>query len=226
MAIESTNREAMLTAVRSALAHVPGTALPEAAPLSLAARSAKDLIQQFTENASAAGVQVGMATDPSTASATIHRWLNEVAAPEFLYVASPLINKLRLSQNGVPGRAVPLQQMDAEESRTLLLKTPVGLNEAAAGISDTGTLVEFSGKDKSRLISLLPPTHISILPAARIYLDLRLWLQSLGISPGDRLPSGLTLITGPSRSADIEQSLTIGVHGPGKVYVLILDLHE
>jgi len=93
----------------------------------------------------------------------------------------------------------------------------VGITGADYGLADTGTLVMLSSAQRGRLLSLLPPLHIVILPQERILPDLASFLAS-----GPPASSAVIFITGPSKTADIEQRLTTGVHGPGQIYVVIV----
>jgi L-lactate dehydrogenase complex protein LldG len=93
----------------------------------------------------------------------------------------------------------------------------VGVSRAAYGLADTGSVVLAAGPDEPRARSLLPPVHVTILDAERILPGLpELFAQLRG-----ELPSALAIVTGPSRSADIEQKLVLGVHGPGEVHIVI-----
>jgi L-lactate dehydrogenase complex protein LldG len=94
----------------------------------------------------------------------------------------------------------------------------VGVSRAAYGLADTGSVVLAAGPDEPRARSLLPPVHVTILEAARILPG----LPELFAELGGELPSALAIVTGPSRSADIEQKLVVGVHGPGEVHVVLL----
>jgi L-lactate dehydrogenase complex protein LldG len=91
----------------------------------------------------------------------------------------------------------------------------VGLTGALAGAAETGTLVLPAGPGRSPLASLLPEIHLALLPydAIRPSLVEVLNLEAL------KTASSVALISGPSRTADIEMTLTIGVHGPGEVHV-------
>jgi L-lactate dehydrogenase complex protein LldG len=91
-------------------------------------------------------------------------------------------------------------------------------SQAFYGLADTGSVVLASGPEEPRARSLLPEVHVSLLAEERILPD----LEALFAALGRDLPSALAIVTGPSRSADIEQSLTVGVHGPGEVHVVLL----
>ncbi|HEX6285358.1 MAG TPA: LUD domain-containing protein [Pyrinomonadaceae bacterium] len=100
-----------------------------------------------------------------------------------------------------------------------LFNFEVGITRAQAGIAETGTLVLDSSVERNRLVSLVPPVHIAILNASQIYATLDETLAALQ-SSGELSPA-ITFITGPSRTADIELTLTVGVHGPQELYVIV-----
>ena len=96
----------------------------------------------------------------------------------------------------------------------------VGITTAQAAIAETGTLVLDSAAERNRLVSLVPPIHIAMLDASRIYATLGETLEAL--QAGGEVSPAITFITGPSRTADIELTLTIGVHGPQELYVIVI----
>jgi L-lactate utilization protein LutC len=96
----------------------------------------------------------------------------------------------------------------------------LGVTSAVAAIATTGTLVQDSTIAGGRSASLLPPAHLCVLPASRIVASSADVLRGLG--DGRDLPSNIVLITGPSRSGDIEQIMTLGVHGPLAVEIAVL----
>ena len=96
----------------------------------------------------------------------------------------------------------------------------VGITTAQAAIAETGTLVLDAARERHRLISLVPPVHIAIVDAAKIYQTLGETLSVLHKSR-DEVSATITFITGPSRTADIELTLAIGVHGPQELHVII-----
>ena len=107
----------------------------------------------------------------------------------------------------------------SELSKQDLFKVEVGITRAQAGIAETGTLVLDSSVERNRLVSLVPPVHIAILDASQIYMTLGETLAAL--QSGEEVSPAITFITGPSRTADIELTLAIGVHGPQELYVIV-----
>ncbi len=94
------------------------------------------------------------------------------------------------------------------------------MSEALYGLADTGSVVLAASVAEPRSRSLLPFVHVSILREDRILPG----LDELFAAIGAELPSALAIVTGPSRSADIEQRLAVGVHGPGEVHVVLVPL--
>jgi L-lactate dehydrogenase complex protein LldG len=95
----------------------------------------------------------------------------------------------------------------------------IGLTGAQGGLADTGSLALVSGPGRGRLASLLPPVHIAILSKRNIYPSLPPFLAANPDVTVDS--SNLVFISGPSRTGDIEMTLSMGVHGPGEVHVII-----
>lgn len=96
----------------------------------------------------------------------------------------------------------------------------VGLTGAHAGLADTGSVVVISGPGRGRIASLLPPTHIAVVRAEQLY-------PSLGPFLADNpdvveIGANMVVITGPSRTGDIEGTLVLGVHGPGDLQVVLI----
>jgi L-lactate dehydrogenase complex protein LldG len=118
----------------------------------------------------------------------------------------------------LPGVRTGIRQVDA--LRDACAAADIGITSADYALSDTGTLVMIAGPAEARLVSLLPAMHLAIVPADRILTGLD-ELFTLLPRPADRT-SSMVMITGPSRTADIEQILVRGVHGPGQITVVIV----
>lgn len=101
----------------------------------------------------------------------------------------------------------------------VLSETALGISGARAGVALTGSIIVDSSVRGARAVSLLPEVHLAILRTADIVPDPGSILRTLA---ADSLPSNLVFITGPSRSADIELQLTIGVHGPRRLIVALI----
>jgi L-lactate dehydrogenase complex protein LldG len=95
----------------------------------------------------------------------------------------------------------------------------VGITGCAYAIADTGTLVMMADAQRGRSVHLLPTVHIALLHARQVRTQLGEVLAELS---GTGIPSSVHFVTGPSRSSDIENDLSIGVHGPAAVYALVL----
>lgn len=102
------------------------------------------------------------------------------------------------------------------------LDDAVGLTGAFCGIAETGTLMLLSGPATPAATSLVPETHIAVLSVRRIVATMEdAW--ALLRSERGQLPRAVNFISGPSRTADIEQTITLGAHGPARVAILLSD---
>ncbi|HYV03597.1 MAG TPA: lactate utilization protein, partial [Blastocatellia bacterium] len=100
----------------------------------------------------------------------------------------------------------------------------IGITSVDYALAETGTLVLRSGAGRARSVSLLPPVHIALLKPDQIVPGLDQLFPMLARDQlVGRLDSALTFITGPSRTADIELTLVVGVHGPQELHVILLD---
>jgi L-lactate utilization protein LutC len=119
---------------------------------------------------------------------------------------------------GLPGVETGITDRDQLRDRCAVVD--VGISSADFALADTGSLVMLSSAQEARLVSLLPPAHIAVVPVDRLLTGLD-ELFSLLPRPAEQT-SSMVLITGPSRTADIEQILVRGVHGPGQITVVLV----
>jgi L-lactate dehydrogenase complex protein LldG len=112
-----------------------------------------------------------------------------------------------------------------ELNKTELLKAmenvEIGITWTDYAVAETGSLVLLSSPGRSRSVSLLPDVHIAILPMDKLY-DTRVEVFKL-LTPQMKLHRSVTLISGPSKTGDIDGKLNVGVHGPKKVFVILLE---
>lgn len=103
----------------------------------------------------------------------------------------------------------------------LFFATPASLTGTLGGIAATGSLILWPTPAEPRLMSLVPPLHIALLKASEIHDNLYQVLQAQRWAEG--LPTNALLVSGPSKTADIQQTLAYGAHGPKELIVLILE---
>ena len=110
-----------------------------------------------------------------------------------------------------------------EESKDLLFEIDAAITTVRGGIAETGSLILWPTADEPRLMSLVPPIHIVVLNASEIYNT----FQEVMISENwsSEMPTNALLISGPSKTADIEQTLVYGIHGCKELVVLVLSVN-
>jgi L-lactate dehydrogenase complex protein LldG len=144
--------------------------------------------------------------------------LHEAGAKKVVSDGHPLLVEAKLAQ-----RWPEIDWFVVTESpgdlRQFAAAADVGLSVATAALAETGTLIMAMDARASRLTGLLPPTHIVLVPTSHLTTDIFTWTA---MRP-EALPSSVTLISGPSKTADIEQTMAVGVHGPGRFVVVLYD---
>ena len=98
----------------------------------------------------------------------------------------------------------------------------VAVSHAFGGIAETGTLCVLSGPDNPVTLNFLPDHHIVVVQASDIVGDMESLWAKLRTAQADAMPRTVNMITGPSRSADIEQTLLLGAHGPRALHIVIV----
>lgn len=114
----------------------------------------------------------------------------------------------------------PLQGLLIRED---LPEADVSITTCEALIARTGSILMSSAQDSGRTVSVYAPVHICIAYTSQLVYDIRDALETVSSKYKDQIPSFITLATGPSRTADIEKTLVVGVHGPKDVYVFLVD---
>lgn len=202
------------------LAHPAPTPTPVAPEVRSTIVDPHDLVGSFARTAVEAGASVHRcAVDEVTAV--------DAAVLAAIVAATEASGELVVLSDDADARALgpALEQAgcrvrphDPETAATAAL----GVTGSSAAVAATGSVVLDSSAAGGRGASLLPPAHLCVVRASTVVAQTGDVLRPLGDRPGG-LPSNLLLVTGPSRTGDIEQILTVGVHGPGAVHLLLLD---
>jgi L-lactate dehydrogenase complex protein LldG len=111
---------------------------------------------------------------------------------------------------------------DSARTVGVLAQAEAGLTMPRWAIAETGTLIEVARDDADRLVSTLPRIHVAFLPAQQIVADFNTALAAVRQVSEEAGPLAVTLISGPSRTGDIELRHVLGVHGPHEVHVFIV----
>lgn len=109
---------------------------------------------------------------------------------------------------------------DIEEFKEDLFHIDAAITSTAGGIAETGALILWPDQKEPRLMSLVPPIHIAVLEAENIFITLGEAMQKQNWAA--KMPTNVLLVSGPSKTADIELTPAFGVHGPKELLVLIL----
>ncbi|OHC62420.1 MAG: lactate utilization protein C [Rhodocyclales bacterium GWA2_65_19] len=126
----------------------------------------------------------------------------------------------QLSASAPPGVQLVPYDRPADQWRDLLFDgIDASLTAAVSAIADTGSLILWPDAHEPRLMSLVPPIHFVLFDAARIHLDLHAAMRAEAWAT--RMPTNALVISGPSKTADIQQTLAYGAHGPRELIVLL-----
>lgn len=229
------NREEFLARARQAAAsgrrfraeHAPRAEDHSRTPL--ADKSPSDrppgwLADHFVAELSAAGGRALVARSWDEAHVLLQQLLDELHLTTALCWQHPHLEQLGLeavlaARNARSIHYAALAQLPPTVARQAMLEADLGISAANWALAETGTLVLLSGPGSERAASLLPPVHLAVVHEDQILWDLFALVERL--EPAS-LPSNLVLVTGPSKTGDLELQLTTGVHGPGTLIVLLV----
>jgi len=173
------------------------------------------LTVRFRQTLEKVGGVVTIVRDQAEAAAALARIISERDARRIAVSDGPLATSLA---DGLSDVTV----IDRQD-RAALLACDAGLTQCQWGVAETGSLVLCSADEQHRLVSLVPPVHVALLSGSRILGGLDDALQRIGTADPEHLPRAVTFVTGPSRTADIELTLVVGVHGPRELHVIVLE---
>ncbi|MBN1285897.1 MAG: lactate utilization protein [Anaerolineae bacterium] len=201
------------------LSRVYAAARPEPAPVPWQSRRRfDDLAARFTQTLTDGGGRVVRAESLDDTAAKLGDLLKELGARRVIANDEPPLDRLDPAVRW-PDYEWHIAGKSGGDLRAFCAAADVGLSGAAAAFAETGTVVMACGTGQSRAATLLPPVHIALVSTARLVADIFAWAAARA---GD-MPAAVTFVSGPSKTADIEQTLAIGVHGPGRFIVVLYD---
>lgn len=176
------------------------------------------LYEEFKYKAEAISARVHRVKGYTEAAGEIAKIVHELKIKTIVTDLSPMVRELNL--------AVTLDGAGAsfytENLRQWAAVADMGISSADLAIAETGTLGHYADDMEGRLVSMLPPVHLVLVRIDSLVNTLRIALERYKDNFSS-LPAYLTFISGPSRTADIERVLTIGVHGPGRLEIIFID---
>jgi L-lactate dehydrogenase complex protein LldG len=199
------NKDTFLARIRDALGRSERTPVsrPPDPPSNTHARDAAVLVARFKERNEAVLGKVHVVQNLEAAKQQLQTLLE--GATTYCRTSHPILDELSLAR--IVGTRRIAEPRDAD----------VGISGAEFAVAETGTVALSSAH--GRLATLLPYHHVVVLRASQILADLEDLYNTLGSL---ELPSAFGLHSGPSKSADIEQTMALGVHGPGKVDIVLI----
>lgn len=178
-----------------------------------------DLAEAFIRGQEAAGGRVLRVKDWAALPSAMETWFSRAGVRHFMAGLDPRLMALTayLAENG---RTPRLFDAPLGEQKDDVFNTDCGITCSAGGIAETGSVVLIPSPEEPRLLSLAMPIHLAIVERSRLFPTLADYIESGEYQQA--LPSNLVLATGPSRTADIELVLALGVHGPREQWVALI----
>ncbi len=179
-----------------------------------------DPVQRFRDELVTAGGHLHLAADANAAAARVVDLVQTHSARRVLLGRGTILDRLQLAER-LRGLDVSLaDEVGAESERDALFAADIGISGVDYLIAETGSVILLSGPTEPRSLSLLPPVHIAVADRSQLLPDL---FDLFAVLPTP-LPSCVSVITGPSKTGDIELRLVTGVHGPGEVHVVLINV--
>lgn len=182
------------------------------------------LLERFSTNAMAVGTRVELLTSDSELALRV----GELAAGGRVSIAPALAAERPGLLDALGARGLSIATPNVDDPAGSFAGVIVGVSRAVLGLAETGSLVVTDGL-ADRLVRMLAPVHILVLDSDGIVPGLDeagIFLREHVTTTGDSAARYVSFITGPSRTADIEMSLTVGAHGPAELHVALLSPPE
>lgn len=175
-----------------------------------------DLVVRFSAALTAARGEVHQVEGLESTWLKLEVILEEIGASRIVFNAEDTLDETLL-KSVLPQYTWVSADQAAGNIKEVCLTADAGVTAAKFALADTGSIGIASGENHARLVSLLPPVHIVLLSERVLVADLIRWEPE---QPKD-MPSQIVIVSGPSKTADIEQTLVVGAHGPKRLVVII-----
>jgi L-lactate utilization protein LutC len=186
-----------------------------------------DPVARFRAECTAAGGHVHLAGDQEAAAAKVLELVQAATARKVLVGQGAFLDRLRLPERlrGLGLEVATVGALAPATCRDSLFAAEVGISGVDYLVAETGSVMLQARPEEPRSLSLLPPVHLAVAERRQLIPDLFDLFTALGagLPKEPALPSCLTLITGPSKTGDIELRLVTGVHGPGELHVILAE---
>jgi L-lactate dehydrogenase complex protein LldG len=177
-------------------------------------RDAEALYGTFVQSSRALGTEVYRTNE--AAGQLIARLIRDTGAEKVALAPAPLLTILEVEKAVAAAGAV----LTTGGVRERAARAGLGITAFDLAIAETGTLVQDATALEPRLVSMLVPTHLAVVPLDGLRAT---WREAMAALAAGEIAGYLAFVSGPSRTADIERVLTIGVHGPGRLMVVFVD---
>ncbi len=182
----------------------------------------QERVERFTAHFQEVGGHVVQVDNLEAAGEWIAQYAHDLEAREIVRQQLPELEQLRLEQRLPDAHLAVWNEDQQTDWRATAAGADIGIVMAEGAAAYTGTVMVTSSAMQGRSVSLLPTVCIVLLYKKNLHTRLGELLVPLDQRGRQQLPAGVHFISGPSRSSDIENDLTIGVHGPGIIYTLLI----
>ncbi len=229
------DRQEILLRIRKALGHESPAATPPLLPHprvegAMPPIPSQELLSKFEEELGKVSGCAHRAASAEELQAILLKILGQASGAPVVLTRNPLLARLGLEEKLRAWGAAPVVWTEAgaadpESYRQACFAAPAGISGVDWALAETGSLVLTSASEGSQLASLAPPTHVALYRRAQLLASLDEVLERLPLpgAEGARPGRSVVFVTGVSRTADIEQILIKGVHGPRALHAVLVE---
>lgn len=183
-----------------------------------------EIVEKFFTEEEKIGVSIAR-TAPSNVAETVTKVALDMGGGKVLFAETKEAKQCALEQalNKAGLEVVAWDSSRGHEEIMLAQSSDIGITFAYGGIAETGSVIQASSKESGRSICTIPASHIAIVNKSKIFARIGDALDTLRKDFGGNMPSNVTIISGPSATADIELVRVVGVHGPVHTAIVFVE---